>query len=195
MMLPDSYHPQSRGTKTMVYSNRLANEIKDVMCKPQGVTLFPKKIPKISRRSWQQLTNSTPLFPGLSPYKNLHEKHESSPSRHSHRGRRPRPNRWMRSDPRSGLRNRHLTFPSTVQRSRCTGLEGSIFKTPHFLRWKNLLETGENLWWNAWAPHCSTHLLRWDFGLWLKVAKSWKVPTKIFVGGFSTKHTCSFVAI
>lgn len=144
--------------------------------------------------------NSTPPFPGLSPYKRLHEKHESSPSRHSHGGRRPRPNRWMRSDPRSGLRNRHLTFPSTVQRSRRTGLEGSIFKKLPIFEVEKSLGNRENLWWNAWEPHCSTHLLRWDFGLRLKVAKSWKVPTKIFVGirfgaRFLHKTYLQFVAI
>ena len=165
MMLPDSYHPQSRGTKTMVYSNGFANQIKDVMCKTPRCDTVPKKITKISRRSRQQFF-PTPLhnFPVLVPIKKLHEKHESSPSRHSHGGRRPHPNRWMRSDPRSGLRNRHLTFPSTVQRSRCTGLEGSIFKNSQFFEVEISVGNRESLWWNAWEPHCSTHLLRWDFG-------------------------------
>ena len=95
--------------------------------------------PKVhcSQKNHQNLTaitaaifpNSTSPFPGLSPYKNSTKNTNPLPVLWS-QIRRPRPNRWMRSHPRSGLRNRHLTFPSTVEalRSRCTGLEGSIFK-------------------------------------------------------------------
>lgn len=70
MMLPDSYHPQSRGTKTMVYSNGFANQIKDVVCKTPRCDTVPKKITQnLTAITAAIFPNSTPQFPGLSPYK------------------------------------------------------------------------------------------------------------------------------
>lgn len=146
------------------------------------------------------LPNSTPPFPSLSPYKNSTKNTNPVPVLSSQvTGSSSSSQSLDAFGSQEWFKKSTPDIPihrSTVQVHWVGRVDP---KTPNFWGGKICWKPGKSMV-KCLGTHCSTHLLRWDFGLRSKVAKSWKVPTKIFVGirfgaRFLHKTYLQFVAI